>query len=78
VKTKNFHWHIGGSHFRAYHRLLDEQAERIFAATDPIAERVRKLAAPRCGLLDTSPACSAYGQRRGLCDAAGHVGRAAR
>jgi starvation-inducible DNA-binding protein len=43
VKTKNFHWHITGPHFRDYHRLLDEQAGQIFAATDPIAERVRKL-----------------------------------
>ncbi len=43
VKTKNFHWHISGRHFRDYHRLLDEQAEQIFAMTDEIAERARKL-----------------------------------
>jgi starvation-inducible DNA-binding protein len=43
MKTKNFHWHITGPHFRDHHRLLDEQAGQIFAATDPIAERVRKL-----------------------------------
>jgi starvation-inducible DNA-binding protein len=43
VKTKNFHWHVSGSHFRDYHLLLDEQATQIYAATDPIAERVRKL-----------------------------------
>ena len=43
VKTKNFHWHISGPHFRDYHLLLDEQADQIFATTDPIAERVRKL-----------------------------------
>jgi starvation-inducible DNA-binding protein len=43
VKTKNFHWHVSGPHFRDYHQLLDEQAEQIFATTDPIAERVRKL-----------------------------------
>lgn len=42
-KTKNFHWHVSGPHFRDYHLLLDEQAEQIFAATDDIAERVRKL-----------------------------------
>jgi starvation-inducible DNA-binding protein len=42
-KTKNFHWHMSGSHFRDYHLLLDEQADQIFAATDPIAERVRKI-----------------------------------
>jgi starvation-inducible DNA-binding protein len=43
VKTKNFHWHVSGPHFRDYHLLLDEQGEQIFAATDPIAERVRKI-----------------------------------
>src|SRR5215510_292172 len=43
VKTKNFHWHMSGPHFRDYHLLLDEQADQIFAATDAIAERVRKL-----------------------------------
>jgi starvation-inducible DNA-binding protein len=43
VKTKNFHWHMSGPHFRDYHLLLDEQGEQIFAVTDPLAERVRKL-----------------------------------
>jgi len=43
IKTKNFHWHISGPHFRDYHLLLDEQAEQIFATSDPIAERVRKI-----------------------------------
>lgn len=43
VKTKSFHWHIGGPHFRDYHLLLDEQAGQIFAMTDVIAERARKL-----------------------------------
>jgi starvation-inducible DNA-binding protein len=43
IKTKNFHWHISGSHFRDYHLLLDEQAEQIFAMIDILAERVRKL-----------------------------------
>jgi starvation-inducible DNA-binding protein len=43
VKTKNFHWHISGPHFRDYHLLLDEQADQIFAITDAIAERVRKI-----------------------------------
>ena len=43
LKTKNFHWHVSGPHFRDYHLLLDEQAEQIFAATDPLAERVRKI-----------------------------------
>src|SRR4030095_16483374 len=40
---KNFHWHVSGPHFRDYHLLLDEQADQIYATTDPIAERVRKL-----------------------------------
>ena len=43
VKTKNFHWHMSGPHFRDYHLLLDDQADQLFAMTDPIAERVRKL-----------------------------------
>ena len=43
LKTKNFHWHVSGSHFRDYHLLLDEQADQIFAITDGIAERVRKI-----------------------------------
>jgi starvation-inducible DNA-binding protein len=43
LKTKNFHWHMSGPHFRDYHLLLDEQSEQIFAATDDIAERVRKI-----------------------------------
>ncbi|PWU07847.1 MAG: DNA starvation/stationary phase protection protein [Terriglobia bacterium] len=43
VKTKNFHWHIAGPHFRDYHLLLDEQAGQIFAMTDDIAERTRKI-----------------------------------
>jgi starvation-inducible DNA-binding protein len=45
LKTKNFHWHMSGSHFRDYHLLLDEQAAQIFATTDPLAERVRKIGA---------------------------------
>jgi starvation-inducible DNA-binding protein len=43
VKTKNFHWHMSGPHFRDYHLLLDEHAEQLFAMTDPLAERVRKI-----------------------------------
>ena len=45
VKTKNFHWHMTGPHFRDYHLLLDEQADQVFAMTDPIAERLRKIGA---------------------------------
>ena len=43
LKAKNFHWHVSGPHFRDYHLLLDEQAEQIFASTDELAERVRKV-----------------------------------
>ena len=46
LKTKNFHWHMSGPHFRDYHLLLDEQADQIYAMTDPMAERVRKLGGP--------------------------------
>ena len=45
LKTRNFHWHVSGPHFRDYHLLFDEQAEQIFASTDILAERVRKLGA---------------------------------
>lgn len=43
LKTKNFHWHLSGPHFRDYHLLLDEQSDQIFAMTDPVAERARKI-----------------------------------
>src|SRR6202521_5146989 len=43
LKTKNFHWHMSGPHFRDYHLLLDEQADQLFAMTDSIAERIRKV-----------------------------------
>src|SRR6202140_3336285 len=43
VKTKNFHWHMSGRHFRDYHLLLDEHGDQLFAMTDPIAERIRKI-----------------------------------
>jgi starvation-inducible DNA-binding protein len=46
LKTKNFHWHMSGPHFRDYHLLLDEQGEQLFAMTDPIAERIRKIGGP--------------------------------
>jgi starvation-inducible DNA-binding protein len=46
VKTKNYHWHMSGRHFRDYHLLLDEQSDQIFAAIDPVAERGRKLGFP--------------------------------
>ena len=59
LKTKNFHWHMSGPHFRDYHLLLDEQADQIYAMTDPIAERVRKIGGTRCARSATSRACSA-------------------
>jgi starvation-inducible DNA-binding protein len=43
LKTKNFHWHMSGPHFRDYHLLLDDQADELYQTTDPVAERVRKL-----------------------------------
>ena len=43
IKTKNFHWHMSGPHFRDYHILLDEQSDQLYAMTDPIAERIRKV-----------------------------------
>jgi len=43
LKTKNFHWHLSGPHFRDYHLMFDEQGDQLFAMTDPIAERVRKV-----------------------------------
>ena len=43
LKTKNFHWHMSGPHFRDYHLLLDDQGDQLYAMTDPIAERVRKI-----------------------------------
>lgn len=46
LKTKNFHWHVSGPHFRDYHRLFDEQAAELLAMTDPLAERARKLGGP--------------------------------
>src|SRR5690349_22006045 len=43
LKTKNFHWHMSGPHFRDYHLLLDEQSDQLYEMTDPIAERIRKV-----------------------------------
>ena len=59
LKTKNFHWHVSGPHFRDYHLLLDEQADQIFATTDVIAERVRKIGGTPCARSATSRASSA-------------------
>src|SRR5213078_5340261 len=59
LKTKNFHWHVSGPHFRDYHLLLDEHADQLYATTDPIAERVRKLGGRPCVQSGTSRGCSA-------------------
>ena len=77
LKTKNFHWHMSGPHFRDYHLMLDEQAAQIFAATDDMAERVRKIGGTTLRRSATSAAAARPGQRRGLCHPAGHAGRAA-
>ena len=76
LKTKNFHWHMSGPHFRDYHLLLDEQGDQIFAMTDPMAERVRKIG----GITLHSIGEIARLQRvedndARLCDAAGHARR---
>src|ERR1700735_5911996 len=64
IKTKNFHWHMSGSHFRDYHLLLDEQGEQIFAMTDVIAERARKLGGTTlCSIGDISRHQTPEGQR---------------
>ena len=59
LKTKNFHWHVSGPHFRDYHLLLDEQADQIFAITDDIAERVRKVGGITLHSIGNSPGSSA-------------------
>ena len=59
MKTKNFHWHMSGPQFRDYHLLLDEQSDQIFAMTDPIAERARKIGGTTSAPSATSPARSA-------------------
>ena len=79
MKTKNFHWHMSGPHFRDYHLMLDEQGEQIFAMTDDIAERVRKIG----GLTLRSIGQIGRLQRildndAEFVDATGHAGRAAR
>ena len=59
LKTKNFHWHVSGPHFRDYHLLLDDQASEIFAVTDAVAERVRKIGGTTLHSSATLRACSA-------------------
>jgi starvation-inducible DNA-binding protein len=54
LKTKNFHWHMTGIHFRDYHLLLDDQGDQIFAMTDPVAERARKIGGTTLRSIGTS------------------------
>jgi Ferritin-like domain len=67
LKTRNFHWHVSGPHFRDYHLMLDEQGEHIFATTDDIAERVRKIGGTTIRSYRAYRASEAHpGQRCGL------------
>ena len=79
MKTKNFHWHMSGAHFRDYHLLLDEHGDQIFAMTDPIAERARKIGGDESALDRRHRATPAHSrQRRRLCRSKGHAGGIAR
>ena len=79
LKTKNFHWHMSGPHFRDYHLLLDEQADQIYAMTDPIAERIRKVGGTTLRSIGHIARTAARArQRRRLRRAARHARRAAR
>ena len=60
MKTKNFHWHMSGAHFRDYHLLLDEHGDQIFAMTDPMAERARKIGGTSCARSATFRGASAF------------------
>ena len=76
VKTKNFHWHMSGRHFRDYHLLLDEQAVQIFAMTDTIAERARKIGGDDSVHQRHCAAPATAGQQRRVCRAPRHAPRA--
>ena len=79
LKTKNFHWHMSGKHFRDYHLLLDEQADQIFAMTDEIAERARKLGGSTIrSISDIARASTIERQQRRVRTASGHADRASR
>ena len=79
LKTKNFHWHMSGQHFRDYHLLLDEQGDQIFAMTDPIAERARKIGGTTLRSIgDIARPPAHRRQRRRVRRPAGHARRAAR
>ena len=76
LKTKNFHWHVSGRHFRDYHLMLDEQSDAIFATTDQLAERVRKLGGTTLRSIgQIAQAADHPGQQRGLRAAARNAAR---
>ena len=79
LKTKNFHWHMSGPHFRDYHLLLDEQSEQIFAMTDDIAERARKIGGTTLRSIGNISRLQRLArQRRGVRHGGGHAGGARR
>jgi len=81
MKTKNFHWHMSGPNFRDYHLLLDEQADQLYAMTDPIAERVRKDYVTRMDMLaelreDNKELAVRLREAHGVCDEHGDIATA--
>ncbi len=79
MKTKNFHWHVSGRHFRDCHLLLDEQGEQIFATTDAIAERIRKIGGTTLRSIGHIGRLQRIlGQRCRVCNADGYARRTAR
>jgi starvation-inducible DNA-binding protein len=78
LKTKNFHWHVSGPHFRDYHELLDEQSQQILATTDDIAERVRKIGGTTLAELrdDNKDLTQRLREVHDLCDEHGDVATA--
>jgi starvation-inducible DNA-binding protein len=75
LKTKNFHCHVSGPLFRDYHLLLDEQSDQIFATTNELAERVRKIGTTFAISRANRKIADHQGQRRGLCAGAGYAAR---
>ena len=79
LKTKNFHWHVSGPHFRDYHLMFDEQAAELLASTDDIAERVRKIGGTTLRSIGhIAPPAARPRQRRRLRHPGGHAGRTRR
>src|ERR1700757_1860827 len=78
VKTKNFHWHMSGSHFRDYHLMLDEQSDQIFAMTDDIAERARKIGGTTIRSIGHIKREQRILDNDAVCDPSGYGGRTSR